>query len=146
GVRDGTSHEQQEAHYIKQKISQILSKIPTARNISLNTILDLIEDVFQSNDNSHLSKMPTLSVGIISILCSSNVLKTIYPNDLPNPLKIRENNLGWLNIFKKSIESYFNIINASSFPKISETDIIHILNCLKSCLFWIPTEQEQLFL
>ncbi|KAG4305840.1 hypothetical protein PORY_000750 [Pneumocystis oryctolagi] len=163
GVRNGISHDQQEAYYIKQKISQILSRIveknwefvlsdvdsalqdmflisPTARDISLNTILNLIENAFQYNDNSDVSKGFTLSTGIISILCSSNVLKIMYPNGLPNPLKIRENNSGWINIFKKSIESYFGTIDTSCFPKINEVEIIHILNCLKSCLFWIPTK------
>ncbi|KTW29252.1 hypothetical protein T552_01207 [Pneumocystis carinii B80] len=163
GVRDGTSEDQEEVHYIKQKISKILFEIvkkdwifilqdmditfknmfltsPTARYISLNTILNLIENAFQSTDDKEVSKIPIFSVAMISILCSSNILKTIYPNGLPYSLKIPENNSGWIDIFEKSIKSYFGVIDTSCFPKINEIEIIHVLNCLKGCLSWIPTE------
>ncbi|KAG4303660.1 hypothetical protein PCK1_000178, partial [Pneumocystis canis] len=131
GVRDGISNNQQEAHYIKQKISQILSGIikkdfivfqdinmtlqnmfltsPTARDISLNTLLNLIEDVFQSDNSAGTSKVPSLLSYMIFILCSSNVLKTIYSNDLSYPFKIHEDSSGWLSIFCRSIESYFAV-------------------------------------
>ncbi|QSL64729.1 hypothetical protein MERGE_002031 [Pneumocystis wakefieldiae] len=162
GVRDGISEEQDEVHYIKQKISKTLFEIikkdwifilkdmdiafknmfltsPTARYISLNTLLNLIEDSFQSANDKDISKISVFSVGMISVLCSSNILKAIYPNGLPYSLEIPENNSGWLDIFEKSIKSYFGIINTSCFPKINEIELILILNCLKSCLFWIPT-------
>ncbi|EMR11746.1 hypothetical protein PNEG_00180 [Pneumocystis murina B123] len=162
GVRDGTSEDQNEVHYIKQKISKILFEIikkdwifilqdmdmafknmfltsPTARYISLNTLLNLIENAFQSMNDKDMSKMSVFSVGMISILCSSDILKAIYPNGLPYSLKISENNSGWLDIFEKSIKSYFGIIN-TCFPKINEIEITLILNCLKGCLFWIPAK------
>ncbi|KAG5439896.1 hypothetical protein PCANB_000178 [Pneumocystis canis] len=92
GVRDGISNNQQEAHYIKQKISQILSGIikkdfivfqdinmtlqnmfltSVSRDISLNTLLNLIEDVFQSDNSAGTSKVPSsiIESGVLNQLC-----------------------------------------------------------------------------
>ncbi|KAG5513543.1 hypothetical protein PMAC_000975 [Pneumocystis sp. 'macacae'] len=146
GVRDGTSHDQQEVHYIKQKISQILSNIvkkdlnfvlfdmdlalqnmflaSVPRDISLNTILNLIEDVFKSNDNSHLSKTSILSIEseILNQLCFAllygNIEIKIASSDCLHALFVRP--LSFEDKLLKVIHSFFEPNNLNHLRSVIE--------------------------
>ncbi|EEB06493.1 karyopherin [Schizosaccharomyces japonicus yFS275] len=95
------------------------------RQLACLVLRGIMEDMYQFEDPIAALRLPILHNALLSVLCSTKVLKEVYPSGLPYSISIPANSEGWLSLWSKAMDR--------------ESDILEVLQCFKSCLSWVLT-------
>lgn len=113
-------------------LQRMWSTNQSTRSICLKIITNLVEDVFLNEDPVAGLRSPLLSAGLISIMASTEIVKSYYasnPLSLVHGIDMKPGSSGWLRKFSQELSD-----------NNGGDQVLSILNALRATLGWMITK------